>query len=263
MARSVHHGWTLVARRRPHKRKGDRSFKSAEPRALIFGLHPKTRLHGPVGYGTALFRVELIPCRQAREIIIANHYSRTVVNNSYVHLGVFIRRKMVGVLQFGYLKNPRCMERIVWGTGIKEYLELNRMWLSDAAPRNSESKAIAYAIRYIGQAHPQVKWIQSFADERCGRWGVVYQAANFLYCGSHVTTFYRLDGKFYHEQAMSTRSPEVLRTCPAYRHLQAHRKRARKRSCRMFRYLYFIDRRARAGLRFKVQPYPKPERGPS
>ena len=54
------------------------------------------------------------------------------------------------------------------------------MWLSDDAPRNSESRAISYAVKYIRKACPSVVWIQSFADERCGGLGVVYQAANFL-----------------------------------------------------------------------------------
>lgn len=60
-----------------------------------------------------------------------------------------------------------------------EHMELNRMWLSGAAPRNSESRAISYSIKYIRQACPSVAWIQSFADERCKSLGVVYQAVNF------------------------------------------------------------------------------------
>jgi len=191
-------------------------------------------------------------------MIKTNHYSKTIVNNSTLHLGVFIEGRWVGTLQFGYLKNPRTMGRIVAGTEVDEYLELNRMWLDDAAPRNSESRAISHAIRLIKVIRPRVKWIQSFADERCGRWGVVYQAANFLYCGSHVSRFYELDGAFYHEQQMTVKDPKYLNPGTRARHLQDNRERAIKRSCRQFRYLYFIDKGVLPNLGFKVQPYPKP-----
>jgi len=212
----------------------------------------------PIGYGNNTFSVQEIPRRAAVEMIRANHYSRTVVNNSTLHLGVFIDGGWFGTLQFGYLKNPRTMERIVAGTAIDEYLELNRMWLDDAAVRNSESRAISHAIRYIKAARPRVKWIQSFADERCGRWGVVYQAANFLYCGHHTSNFYELDGETYHAQQMTVRDPKYLGKGTRARHLQENRHRATKQACKQFRYLYFIDRRVRPNLRFPVLPYPKP-----
>lgn len=77
------------------------------------------------------------------------------------------------------------------------------MWLADSAPRNSESQALSYAIKYIRRVRPRVAWIQSFADERCGAWGVVYQAANFLYLRHHWTSFYELDGETYHEMLLS------------------------------------------------------------
>ena len=59
------------------------------------------------------------------------------------------------------------------------------MWLSDDAPRNSESRAISYALKYIRRACPSVAWVQSYADERCQGLGVVYQACSFLYLGFH------------------------------------------------------------------------------
>jgi hypothetical protein len=63
--------------------------------------------------------------------------------------------------------NPASQASVVKDTEIDEYLELNRMWLSDEAPKNSESKAISYSIKYIKRKYPKIKWIQSFADERC------------------------------------------------------------------------------------------------
>jgi hypothetical protein len=127
------------------------------------------------------------------------------------------------------------------------------MWLDDAAPRNSESRAISYAIKYIRRACPTVAWIQSYADERCGGYGVVYQAANFLYIGCHKTTFYELDGQTYHEMLLTAH----LKSGNRGAYLRAHLDRAEKRTLRQFRYIFFIKRDWMRRLNFQVQPFPK------
>ena len=104
-----------------------------------------------VGYGCPELRVETIECWLARTIITTKHYSKRVVNNSYLHLGVFSNRHLVGVLQWGYALNPNSGKRVVLGTENREYMELNRMWLHDRMPRNSESRAISYSIKVIRQ----------------------------------------------------------------------------------------------------------------
>ena len=61
--------------------------------------------------------------------------------------------------------------------------------------RNSESMAISYSIKYIKGKLKTIKWIQSFADERCGGLGIVYQACSFRYYGEHTSSFWELDGE--------------------------------------------------------------------
>lgn len=87
------------------------------------------------GFGNRHLFVAQIPRKDATEMIIKHHYSHRIVNNSYIHMGVFMNGDLVGCMQFGYLLNPRAMMKIVAGTEIGEYLELNRMWLSDVAPK--------------------------------------------------------------------------------------------------------------------------------
>ena len=111
---------------------------------------------GVQGFGTADYFVAQIPCATAREIIRREHYSHSVVNNSYVNLGVFLEGVIVGVLQWGYALNPARAGKVVANTTQGQYLELNRMWLSDDAPRNSESRAISYSLKYIRRACPSV-----------------------------------------------------------------------------------------------------------
>ena len=207
------------------------------------------------GFGCQDFFVALVPVGLAREIIIREHYSHRIVNNSYLHLGVYLRGKLEGVLQFGYALNPRRAGKIVANTEVGEYLELNRMWLSENAPRNSESRAISYAVKYIKRAMPMVAWIQSFADERCGRWGVVYQAANFLYCGFHKTRFFFLGGDYYHDMLLTCHRKGGVRG----RFLRENIDRAEARVFRQFRYIYFIKRAWIKRLNLQIMPYPKPE----
>lgn len=85
---------------------------------------------GPQGFGTADFYVAQIPCATARAVIIEHHYSHRVVNNSYLHLGVYREGAFVGVLQWGYALNPARAGKIVEGTVQGQYMELNRMWLT-------------------------------------------------------------------------------------------------------------------------------------
>lgn len=207
------------------------------------------------GFGNKRFYIAMIERAEANRIIVANHYSGRFVSNSYIHLGVFLDGALRGVLQFGYALNPVAGARkIVADTLVDQYLELNRMWLDDIAPRNSESRALSYAFKFIKRACPRVAWVQSFADERCGGWGVVYQAANFLYFGHHRTTFYELDGEAYHPMLLTAHKKSGQRGA----FLRANQHRAIKHSLLQFRYIYLIKPAWRARFKKTPLPFPKP-----
>lgn len=156
-----------------------------------------------IGYSNGNLAVREIERERANAIIIKNHYSHKVYNASYIHLGVFIDNNLVGVLQYGSAMNPASGNSVVEGTQIENFLELNRMWIDDSAGNTSESQAISCSIRYIKHRYPKVKWIQSFADERCGCYGIVYQACSFAYYGEHINIFWELDGEYYHNINMT------------------------------------------------------------
>lgn len=210
------------------------------------------------GFGCRPFFVAAIPAAHARDIIRRNHYSRRSVNNSYVHLGVFMNGRCVGAIQLGYMLNPARGSRVVEGTGNRQYLELNRMWLADSAPRNSESRALSYALKYIRRVLPRIRWIQSFADERCGGWGVVYQASGFRYLGCHTTAFWELDGEAYHDMLRTAHRKGGQRG----RYLRANLHRAQRHRYRQFRYWRPLHPRCAKYLRFPILPYPKPSARP-
>ena len=206
-----------------------------------------------IGFGSDSFFIKEIERNKANQIIVKNHYSKKFYNATYIHLGVFIENELLGVLQFGYAMNPASAGSIVEGTELNQYLELNRMWLDDKAPRNSESMAISYSVKYIRSKFSKIKWIQSFADERCGGFGIVYQGANFEFYGEHISTFWTLENEVYHNSLM-TRNPKLSK---AAAFLQENKEKATFENLRQFRYIYWIDQSWKKRILLKKQPYPK------
>jgi hypothetical protein len=207
-----------------------------------------------IGFGDSEFHVREVGRDFANQVIAANHYSRKFYSASYIHLGVFVGGEFVGILQFGYAMNPASAGSVVAGTAIDEYLELNRMWLDDVAPHCSESRALSASIKFIRRRYSKIKWIQSFADERCGKFGAVYQAANFKYYGEHTATFWELDGVVYHNSLM-TRDPKLSKSAAV---IQAGRDKAKSYDLRQFRYLYFLNKKYQKDVKLKQAAFPKP-----
>jgi adenine modification enzyme len=210
-----------------------------------------------VGFGDKNFYVKEIGKNIADEIIISNHYSKKICNGSFIHLGIYRNGIVGGVLQFGPALNPASCGSVVAGTAQNQYLELNRMWVSDELTDYPESRAISCAIKYIRGKYPKIKWIQSFADERCGGLGVVYQACSFCYYGEHLSVFWELDGVVYHNIIMTVKEGGRGHFSATKRFLQRNKDRATKMELRQFRYIKFLDQSWRKKCLLKEQPYPK------
>ncbi|MCB1719063.1 MAG: hypothetical protein KDK05_28330, partial [Candidatus Competibacteraceae bacterium] len=124
-----------------------------------------------------------INSKLANAFVKEHHYSGKVVNNSQLHIGVYLHGILGGVMQFGPSLDKRKIQGLVEGTKWHEFLELNRMAFSDTLPRNSESRAIAIAMKLLKKHAPQVKWVISFADAtQCGD-GTIYRASGFVLTG--------------------------------------------------------------------------------
>ena len=209
-----------------------------------------------IGYGTEDFYVEEIERKLAYKIVIKNHYSKkgdSVAHNK-INLGVFIDGDLLGVLQYGYAMNPSSMGSIVEGTKIDEYLELNRMWLSDKIKIDyPESKAIGHSIKYIKGKVKKIKWIQSFADERCGGLGIVYQAASFCYYGEHISTFWTFEGETYHNSLITNNKRAKKKELMD----RGFKEKAVKSELRQFRYIKFLNKREKVKCLLKEMPYLK------
>lgn len=189
-------------------------------------------------------------------IIKQNHYSKTVNFGTKYTLGIFSEQfGLCGVIQLGWGVNSSKTKNLVRDTKIKEYLELNRLWVSDILPKNSESKIISLMFKWIKENDKNIKWIISFADGVMGKVGTIYQATNFLYTGYNKKggLWITKEGERYHSVTLSEKYGNVRRETlekhlgkPLYRVVGGQ-----------FRYIYFLDKRYRKKLTVPTLPYPK------
>lgn len=187
-----------------------------------------------------------ISSSDARKVIRRHHYSGKIVQNSQLHLGVFLDGKCEGALQFGPSINKKGSINLVEGTGWNEFIELNRMAFSDKLPRNSESRVIGIAMRLLRKEYPHLKWVISFSDAtQCGD-GIIYRASGFKLVGIAKNTALRVnpaDGEPMHTiQAHHLKIVKEWRTWPV---LQGHQ----------LKYIYFLDKAQEQNLTSPILPF--------
>lgn len=100
-----------------------------------------------------------ISATDAAKIVKRVHYSGKVVQNSQLHFGVFLNGRLEGAMQFGPSMDKRKLIGLVEGTEWNGFIELNRMAFSDRLPRNSESRALAVALRMMRKSYPHIEWV--------------------------------------------------------------------------------------------------------
>jgi hypothetical protein len=128
-------------------------------------------------------RLAPITAADASACIRRLHYSGKIVQNSQLHLGVFIADRLEGAMQFGPSLDKRKLRGLVQDTPWNGFIELNRLALSARLPRNSESRALGVALRLIRKTYPHLQWIVSFADAAQSGDGAIYRASGFVLTG--------------------------------------------------------------------------------
>ena len=203
-----------------------------------------------------------IPAAQANELVKRVHYSGKVVQNSQIHIGVFYDGRLEGAMQFGPSLDKRKIQGLVSGTAWHEFIELNRMAFSEALPRNSESRAIAIAMRLLKQYAPQIKWVISFADgTQCGD-GTIYRASGFVLTDIRVNTeiFNMPDGAVVNKFTYGKAQYVMLANGKANGRVHMDKMGAHLAGGFQLRYIYFIDPTYRQRLTVPELPYSEIER---
>lgn len=113
---------------------------------------------------------------EALRLVVANHYLHRKSAVSYAY-GLEVDGRTVGAVIFG-TPASRHLQMGACPTNPDVVIELNRLWVSDDMPRNTETWFIARALAMLP---PLI--VVSYADTKEGHMGVVYRAANFRYAG--------------------------------------------------------------------------------
>lgn len=125
-----------------------------------------------------------IQSSNANRVFIKNHYAHRAVPISECY-GAYLQDKMqtlVGAISFGKPASNSLCEGCCGKQNAYRVYELNRLWMSNVCPKNSESKFIGWALRILKQKHPD--WILvSYADTEQKHLGIIYRASNWIYTG--------------------------------------------------------------------------------
>lgn len=135
--------------------------------------------------------VDIINRASADEFVRLHHYAVTPAPITQISIGLFVGNSLLGVSTWGYGTRPlHTIRKLFPDLTSKDYLELGRLCVSDALPRNTESQFLRHCRTIIKNRCPGVKLLFSWADGLRGKPGYVYQADNWLYGGYIVSEFY-------------------------------------------------------------------------
>lgn len=126
--------------------------------------------------------LQLRPCSHAAADFAVRrwHYSRCLPAGKMVRYGVHEDGNFVGVVIFSRGASVPMFKS--WGVQQSEMAELTRVALGDH--RTHTTRIISIAIRLLRKACPGLHLLISFADSMQGHHGGIYQAGNWVFCGS-------------------------------------------------------------------------------
>lgn len=115
--------------------------------------------------------------QEAADVVVREHYLHRRPPMSYAFGLYDLCGDLVGVCTFGSPPS-RELQKSVCPEAPHKVLELNRLWVADYMPRNTES----YFVRSCLKLLPAFI-IVSYADTKEGHAGFIYRAASFNYSG--------------------------------------------------------------------------------
>jgi hypothetical protein len=120
--------------------------------------------------------VEPIQSAQASALVVEHHYlhRRPPISRAY---GLEVDGVTLGVVTFG-TPASRHLQMSACPSDPSKVIELNRLWVSDEMPANTESWFVSRALALLP---PLI--VVSYADTTQGHLGYIYRALNFRYAG--------------------------------------------------------------------------------
>lgn len=181
------------------------------------------------------------------ELMVRYHYLHRKVTTSYCY-GLYYRGSLAGMVTY---TRPRIsLAQSISPLANKDNtLELSRLYIKDEVSQNLKnitSKFVSWTLRQLKQEQDGNWFIISFADQGMHHTGAIYQATNFLYCGTTKHREYSWNGYGKHGGVWE----------------KGHYYRYMIISPIKYRYIMFLGsktfkKQARKTLKFEIEPYPK------
>lgn len=187
----------------------------------------------------------------ARHAVTHWHYSRTMPTGKLVKVGAWEHDRYIGVVLFGRGASPALVTR--YGLTQTGGCELVRVALDRHTTPTSH--IVAQALRYLHHHNPGLHLVVSFADEREGHIGTLYQAGNWIYAGTVTHSWYKVHGRLTHPKTLHTRYGIGGQSIP-WLHAHVDPNATRVEMPPKHRYLMPLDRHTRRRIQHLAQPYP-------
>lgn len=120
--------------------------------------------------------IAVVDSKTAAALVITEHYlhRRPPISHAF---GLYVHGKLLGVVTYG-TPASRHLQMSACPSDPGKVIELNRLWLDDSLPPNSESWFVSRTLKMLP---PRI--IVSYADPLQGHYGYIYRALNFHYAG--------------------------------------------------------------------------------
>jgi len=201
----------------------------------------------------------IAPCsHEAAKYAVMNwHYSQQMPISKLINFGVWEDEKFIGAVIYGRGASPEL--GAPYGLTQIECCELVRVALTQH--KASVSQIVSLTIKKLKETNPGLRLIVSFADPEQNHTGTIYQAMNWIYCGTSATgKEYYYKGKWFHSRMLRPTGfgtiPEIARlTKEQQKQLPTREKRGK------FRYIYPLDKPMRRKVEKMRLPYPSAVEG--
>ena len=198
--------------------------------------------------------MKIIPIqpKETYDWLLNVHYAKRIPQIMKA-FGLYDEENLIGVVTYGIPASPSlCM-----GICGKEYsdmvLELNRLCLLDNH-KNLASKLVSGSIKQL----PKPTIVVSYADNKQGHVGYVYQATNFLYTGlSEKRVDWAIKGLEHKHSKTISDGMTLEKIKEKYGDNFYHIERSRKHRYIIFHGSKNDKKILRSKLKYKIQPYPK------
>lgn len=197
-----------------------------------------------------MFEVRAIENKETDVWLLEKHYAKRKCQRMF-SFGLFVNGILTGVVTYGMPPSPQVGRGFLGEPNRKNVIELNRLCVNESAPKNSSSVLVGRSLRML----PKEWAVVSYADGRMGHIGYIYQATNFLYCGSAKShdCEYMIDGVWVHPKVLTNRGITAVAKWAKENGIE------RRKPQPKHRYIFFTNKKLKKLLKYETQPYPKGE----